>query len=101
MKKTIAEFKRRMVVGSKWIFTSHNSSRFMTRTCTVSQSNSFALTGLLNANESSWCDWPKKDEVSIDFIKGKMVVRIFINGSRERWLQYQEKPDFSVDDIPF
>jgi len=88
MKKTIAEFKRRMKVGSKWIFTAHYLKEPMERTCTIHQSNSFALTGIRNPKESSWCDWPKKEAVTIDFIDGKMAILIKIDV--DIWIKYLE-----------
>lgn len=63
--KSIADFKRKMIVGSKWKFTSSYLKKgiIVERTCTKSQSNSFALTSLRDKNQSSWCDWPKTKEV--------------------------------------
>jgi len=89
---TIAEFKRRMIAGSKWIFTANYLKEPIERTCTVSQSNSFALTGLRNPKESSWCDWPSKNSSQINFIDGKMIIRINF-GPNEEFLQYEEKED--------
>lgn len=63
--KTVADFKRKMVVGAKV-----SSQLFrgdvlqldiQNRTCTVSQSNSFAMS-VPGKTESSWCDWPKAKE---------------------------------------
>ena len=69
--KTIADFKREMTVGTVWM-TTH---KFLNpesqlkdmgiRTCSVVQSNSFAFRNPVSG-ENSWCDWPKKSEVSFD-----------------------------------
>lgn len=63
--RTIADFKRKMKIGSKWKFTSSYLKEGLTieRTCMKSQSNSFALTSLRDKTQNSWCDWPKKKEV--------------------------------------
>lgn len=75
--KTIADFKRKMTVGAKvnsklyWQnkektgydqINEHND-----RTVIASQSNSFALTMYDSGGRlrNSWCDWPKKEELTI------------------------------------
>jgi len=60
--KSVADFKKAMQVGSKWLFVSNWHSELVERTCTVSQSNSFALSHPTKEG-SSWCDWPKIKEV--------------------------------------
>jgi hypothetical protein len=65
--KTIADIKRKMVVGSVW----HTlweacgckTSNMGERRCGVVQSNSFGFDSKKNFGEFSWCDWPKKSEV--------------------------------------
>ena len=73
--KTIADFKRKMTVGSKWFFISDYCEGKL-RTCTHSQSNSFALTGVRDKKESSWCDWPKKKDVIFHWVNGKEAISI-------------------------
>ena len=34
------------------------------RLCTINRSNSFAFASLRSENTNSWCDWPKKKEVT-------------------------------------
>jgi hypothetical protein len=90
--KSIADFKRRMVVGAKVstllyykdqdgnLQLQHN---YGIRTVTVHQSNSFALATPKTNGEvvNSWCNWPKKSEfkvidsntVEIHFDSGKLV----------------------------
>ena len=76
--KSVADFKRAMTVGSKWMFISNWHLEPVVRTCTVSQSNSFALTHPTK-DGSSWCDWPKAKEVTFlpDF-RGSMITGIKI-----------------------
>jgi len=61
---TIAEFKRRMVPGTKWSFVANWWPEPTIRTCTVNQSNRFALSSVRTPGESSWCDWPKSKQVT-------------------------------------
>lgn len=64
--KNITEFKKCMTVGSKWEFSAHWYIPPVVRTCAHSQSNSFALTSPRDGVSPSWCDWPKKSEVTFD-----------------------------------
>ena len=87
--KSIAEFKRKMIVGSQWVFVSSWSPKPITRTCTISQSNSFALTSVRNPGENSWCDWPKAKEVTFVKTPGEVTkVRIEPEGMPDVWLTY-------------
>lgn len=61
--ETIAEFKRAMVKGSRWVFESHWHPTPVVRTCTNSRSKDFSLTHPTK-DGSSWCDFPKKNEVT-------------------------------------
>lgn len=77
MKYNIAEFKRRMTVGSQWEFVADWCPSPVVRKCTVSQSNSFALTHPTKADPSSLCDWPKAGEVTfINNNDGVFALRI-------------------------
>lgn len=68
--KTIADFKRKMIVGSIWQVTHEyigdNPSLpkdLGTRECGHVQSNSFAFKTMRDGKEVlSWGDWPKKTE---------------------------------------
>ena len=83
--KTIAEFKRAMTVGSKWMSASNWCEKPIERKCTVSQSNSFALTHPTK-DGSSWCDWPKAKQVTfINNQTGAITIRIDYEGG---WLCY-------------
>lgn len=71
--KTIADFKRRMVKGAKVNSSLYHKNRdgeeyqvndLKDRTCTVSQSNSFACS-IPETDRSSWCEWPKKEEFRV------------------------------------
>lgn len=75
--KTIADFKRKMIKGAKVNSTLYHVRAGVEtlamiakdRECTVSQSNSFALTvpGKFDNGKqvSSWCDWPKTGEFTV------------------------------------
>jgi hypothetical protein len=84
--KTVADFKRKMIVGVKvnsklyWLKDGNwqQVNEWANRECTISQSNSFALT-VPNKKESSWCDWPKKDEF---FVIDSNTVEIISFGSK-------------------
>jgi hypothetical protein len=90
--KTVADFKRNMQVGAKvnsflfWADKEGNMQQQnaqLDRECTISQSNSFALTAVNSKGETvnSWCDWPKKAEFTpiddnkaeIHFQGGKLI----------------------------
>lgn len=89
---SIAAFKRAMTVGSQWEFVSNWHPEPILRTCTVSQSNSFALTSIKHPGESSWCNWPKASEVLLinDPIKPELSgVKITHDGG---WLIYRPRP---------
>lgn len=91
---TIAAFKRAMQPGSKWMFCANWHPELIERTCTVSQSNSFALTSIKHPGESSWCDWPKASQVTfiVDSVyPEKSGVRIDHDGG---WLIYKPVPVF-------
>jgi hypothetical protein len=63
--KTIADIKRKLVVGSKWscLWECRNTGKDMgIREVAVVQSNSFGFRNPETGNVS-WCDWPKKSEV--------------------------------------
>jgi len=68
--KTIADFKRSMVVGSTWEtthkYTTNNPippKSLGIRKVGKVQSNSFAF--ITDSGNLSWCDWPKKSEFSV------------------------------------
>jgi len=70
--KTVSDFKRKMTVGAKvdsklfWKDKTGNlqqQNELTNRCVSVVQSNSFALTVIIDGKEEkSWCDWPKKSE---------------------------------------
>jgi hypothetical protein len=66
--KSIADIKRKLVVGSKWscLWECRNEGKNMgTREVNHVQSNSFGFRTIKAGGEvtTSWCDWPKKSEV--------------------------------------
>lgn len=64
--KTIADIKRKMVVGSFWhtLWECRDVVSDMgERRCGVVQSNSFGFDSKKHPGEFSWCNWPKKSEV--------------------------------------
>ena len=64
--KTIADLKRKLVVGSKWhtVWKCRDTESDMgVRKVNRIQSNSFGFESKKHPGESSWCDWPKKSEV--------------------------------------
>jgi hypothetical protein len=79
--KSVADFKRAMVPGSEWTFTADWWPTPTKRTCTVHQSNSFALTSVRNPDEHSWGDWPKRDQVK--FVDGGIEIT-----HEYGWLRY-------------
>ena len=84
--RNVAEFKRAMMVGSRWeFFDSRNAGRLPTptvRTCTHSQSNSFALNNHPNQTDktkSSWLEYPKaKDFIFIHIVNENTQVKILM-----------------------
>lgn len=70
--QTVADFKRAMQVGSKWLFVANWWPNPTERQCTVCQTNRFALSSVKTPNESSWCDWPKKHQC--EFIAGGVKI---------------------------
>ena len=91
--KTIADFKRKMTIGSKWEtihrFKDKQPSNLGIRECTISQSNSFALATKLDngTTRNAWCDYPKvkettfigTDTILIDFGYGTLIYK-YIEG---------------------
>jgi hypothetical protein len=88
--KTVADFKRKMVVGAKvstqlfWMNDGqlHQVNDIKDRTVTIHQSNSFAISMLKDGKEvDSWCNWPKKSEFTplsenkaqVDFDGGRLI----------------------------
>ncbi|MEE9356585.1 MAG: hypothetical protein V3U75_13425 [Methylococcaceae bacterium] len=91
--KTIADFKRKMIKGSKWHtvhqFNGQAAKDLGVRECTLVQSNCFGLatvtpTGL----RTSYCDWPKKVEfkpvdaktIRIEFDGGRLIYNLISEG---------------------
>ena len=65
--KTVADIKRKMVIGSTWhaLWEQINdgaTADMGNRVLAVHQSNSFGFINPKTGNVS-WCDWPKKSEV--------------------------------------
>lgn len=60
--KTIADFKRTMIVGSQWIFTAHWHSNPIIRECKQTDNVGFGLKHPTQ-EKISYCNWPKKAEV--------------------------------------
>lgn len=65
--KTIADIKRKMIVGTKWhaLWKCRNVEndmgiRLLGKVNTVS----FGFNSTRHPGEYSWCDWPKKEEVT-------------------------------------
>lgn len=70
--KTVADFKRAMVVGTKWKAThaylsgaGAPSKPLGTRECGLANTVSFAFVNP-ESGELSYCDWPKKAEFSFE-----------------------------------
>lgn len=92
--KTIADFKKRMVIGAKVETTLYHINKqtgeyvlareYGERTVTKHQNNSFALATVTpDGIKDSWCDWPKKvefaaidkDTIQISFTFGKLLYK--------------------------
>jgi hypothetical protein len=77
MKHNLAEFKRRMKVGSKWEFSASWHPEKIIRTCTHAQTNAFALTSPRTKSESSWLDYPPAREcIWINNHDGRICLRL-------------------------
>lgn len=87
--KSIADFKRKMIKGSKWEtirrFKDKPETTMDVRECVLVQSNSFGLNTVTKTGETrtSYCDWPKKSEatfidentIKIDFGYGELIYK--------------------------
>lgn len=74
--KTVADFKRKMILGAKvnsslyWVDRATNElkqvNELKDREVTIVQSNSFALSMEKGGKQvNSWCDWPKRDQFKV------------------------------------
>jgi hypothetical protein len=87
----LSQFKKAMVVGSKWNFIDSRNSEVVTvRTCLVSNSNSFALDNHHSQYKAgvSWLEYPKAKEIIFIQEEGQ-ATKVRINLSNEVYIIYQ------------
>ena len=93
MIKNLSQFKKAMVVGSKWKFIDSRSGNTETiRECTISQTNSFALNNHPNMKDktlNSWLEYPRAKDVIFIQERGENT-KVRINLSQEDYLIYQQ-----------
>lgn len=65
--KTLADFKRRLKVGTKIETINHRHGSFGVRPVSIVQSNSFALKTTRTNGElvDSWCEYPKAKDIEV------------------------------------
>lgn len=90
--KTLADFKRKMKIGSIWDSEYVPTKRYSpNRECKVVQTNSFALTSMnTGSTENSWCDWPKAS--MCEFSSDGRTISIYEMRSRPRAEDEQDTP---------
>ena len=79
--KTVADFKRAMVVGSKWTSVHAAGKKVTGRTCVKVGATQFALTRMVQGatDGESWCDFPKAKDA--EFSPDGKTVTIFFDST--------------------
>ena len=98
MKKTIADFKRKMRPGTYWRFMAYYLPSPVYRKCTGANTANFKLEAVRPEHAiqglSGFCDWPKTREITwVMDDSGLNVKGVRININPDAWIYYEPVND--------